>query len=151
MTQAPAFDGEGRPPRRIALRRSLAVRLTSLGFALVCAAAVHFTAAAHLDAIAAVWLAAAAFAVLALSFVRYERGQPALLELTAEGMAAYDRTGRALLQGRIVGASQWAERLLVLAVAGADGQRPKTVVVAADAVDPAAFRELAVRGRHAAY
>lgn len=151
MTQAPAFDSEGRPPRRIALRRSLAVRLASLCFALVCTAAVHFTAAAHLGAIAAVWLAGAAFAALGLSFVRYERGQPVLLELTVEGMAAYDRAGRALLQGRIVGAAQWAERLLVLAVAGADGRRTKTVVVAADAVDAAAFRELAVRGRHAAY
>jgi hypothetical protein len=149
--QASAFEGEGRPPRRIALRRSLAVRLISLCFALVCTAAVHFTVATHLGALAAVWLAAAAFAALGLSFVRYERGQPALLELTAEGMAAYDHAGRALLQGRIVGAAQWAERLLVLAVAGADGSRPKTVVVAADAVDAAAFRELAVRGRHAAY
>lgn len=149
MTQAAVFDGEGRPPRRIALRRSLLVRLASLCFALVCTAAVHFTAAMHLSAIDAVWLAAAAFAALGLSFVRYERGQPALLELTAEGIAGYDSAGRTLLQGRIVGAAQWTERLLVLAVAGADGRRPKPLVVAADALDAAAFRELAVRGRQA--
>ena len=149
MTQAVAFDGEGRAPRRIALRRSFLVRLASFCFALVCTAAVHFTAAAHLGAIAAVWLAAAAFAALGLSYVRYERGQPALLELTADGIAGYDSAGRTLLQGRIVGAAQWAEWLLVLAVAGADGRRPTRLVVAADALNAAAFRELAVRGRHA--
>jgi hypothetical protein len=148
LTQAGAFEHERRSPRRIALRRSLAVRLAALCFALVCTAAVHFTAAAHVGALGAVWLAAAAFAALALSFVRYERRQPALLELTAEGITGYDGAGRALHQGHIVGASQWAERLLVLAVAGSDGRRPKAWIVAADALGAAAFRELAVRGRH---
>jgi hypothetical protein len=148
--RAAAFDCDGRAPRRIALRRSPFVRLAALGFALVCTAAVHFSAAAHLGAIEAIGLAAAAFAALGLSFVRYERAQPALLELTAEGVAAYDSAGRPLLQGRIVGAAQWARLLLVLAVQGADGRRPTAFVVAADAVDAAAFRELAVRGRHAA-
>ncbi|HEX7682078.1 MAG TPA: hypothetical protein VF446_00810 [Trinickia sp.] len=132
------------------LRRSPSVRLVSLAFALVCTAAVHFTVAAHLGALDALWLAAAAFATLGVSFVRYERRQPRQLELSPEGVACYDDAGRALFQGRIVGAAQWAERLLVLAVAGADARRPTALIVAADAVDAAVFRELAVRGRNGA-
>ncbi len=151
MTRATGPDVEAGTPRRIALRRSLSVRLASLAFALVCAAAVHFTATAHLGPIDALWLAGAALAAFGLSFLRYERAQPTLLELTSEGLAAFDGAGRALFQGRIVGVAQWAERWLVLAVAGADARRPKAFIVAADAVDAAAFRELAVRGRHAAF
>ncbi len=149
MTQAAGGDRARGTPWRIALRRSLAVRLAVLAFALVCTAAVHFTAAAHIGASAAVWLAVAACAALGVSFMRYERRQPAWIELTCEGVAAFDDTGRALLQGRIAGAAQWAGRLLVLAVAGVDG-RQDTLVVAADAVPAAVFRELAVRARHAA-
>ncbi|MGN6317992.1 hypothetical protein [Trinickia sp.] len=133
------------------LRRSLTVRAASLAFALVCTAAVHFTAAQHLGVPDAIWLAAAAFAALAVSYVRFERRQPMLLELTPDGVIGYDAGGRTLFYGPIVGAAQWAERLLVLAVAGADARRPRAVLVAADSVDGAAFRELAVRGRQGAY
>jgi hypothetical protein len=55
-----------------------------------------------------------------------------------------------LFEGRIVGFKQWAERLLVLAVAGAGARGSTAFVVAADAVDAPGFRALAVRGRHAA-
>jgi hypothetical protein len=151
MTPAAGLDCQAGAPRRIVLRRSVSVRLSSLAFALVCAGAVHFTVAAHFGLIGALWLAAAALAALGLSFLRYERGQPSLLELTPEGLAAFDGSGRSLFQGRIVGVAQWAERWLVLAVARGNARRPKAFIVAADAVDAAAFRELAVRGRHAAF
>jgi hypothetical protein len=151
LTRIVGHDFEAGMPRRIALRRSLSVRLASLAFALVCATAVHVTMAAHLGPIDALWLAAAALAAFGLSFVRYERRQPMLLELTSEGLAAFDGAGHALFQGRIVGVAQWAERWLVLAVAGPNARRPQAFVVAADAVDAAAFRALAVRGRHAAF
>jgi hypothetical protein len=138
-------------PRRFTLRRSRTVRLASLAFALVCAAAVHAAATAHVGAIDAIWLSGAALAALGVAFAGHERRQPALIELTVEGLAAFDRSGRTLFEGRIVGFTQWAERLLVLAVAGSGGRRPTAFVVAADAVDAEAFRVLAVRGRHAAH
>lgn len=138
-------------PRRVTLRRSRTVRSAALAFALVCTAAVYVTIEAHLGAVDAIWLAAATLAVLGWSLARYERRQPSLLELTPEGLAAFDRMGRPLFQGRIVGFTGWAERLLVLAVAGADTGRSHAFVVCADAVDANAFRALAVRGRHAAY
>ncbi|RDU97098.1 protein YgfX [Trinickia dinghuensis] len=150
MTQA-GLDVEPGAPRRVTLRCSRTVRLASAAFALVCAAAVHVCATAHVGAIDALWLSGAALAALGVSFVRHERGQPASIELTPEGVAAFDRTGRPLFQGRIVGFAQWAERVLVLAVAGGGMRRAKAFVVAADAVDAAAFRALAVRGRHATH
>ncbi|MGN6082474.1 hypothetical protein [Trinickia sp.] len=146
-----AFEVEPGAPRRVALRRSRTVRLAASACALVCTAAVHATATAHLGAIDALWLAGATLAALGVSFVHYERRQPALLELTPEGLAAFDGAGRALFQGRIVGFSGWAERLLVLAVAGADSRRSHAFVVCADAIDAGAFRALAVRGRHAVH
>ena len=150
MTEAAGFDREPGRPRRVALRSSVAIRLASLAFVVVCAGAAYATAAAHLGKIDALWLAVTVVAALGVCLVRHERRQPALLELTGEAIAAFERCGRARLQGRIVGATQWAERLLVLAVDGADGRRPNVLIVAADSVDAAAFRELAVRGRHAA-
>jgi hypothetical protein len=145
------FDYDAGAPRRVTLRRSRTVRLASLAFSLIGAACVHEAAASHLGAIDAFCLAGALVAALAVSYLRYERRQPALIELTAEGVAAFDGAGRSLFQGRIVGFAQWAERLLVLAVAGADVRRSHTIVICADALEPAAFRALAVRGRHAAY
>ncbi len=149
MTEA-GPDGDTRAPRRVTLRRSRAVRLASLGFALVSAAAVHFAAAAHLSAVDALWLAGAVLATLGVAFVRYERRQPAFIELTAEGVAAFDVKGRPLFQGCIVGFAAWAEQLLFMAIGSSDMRRSHTLVLCADSVDPEAFRALAVRGRHAA-
>jgi hypothetical protein len=143
----PDLEADSRAPRRVTLRRSRAVRLAAFSFGCVCVAAVHSTVAAHMGVVDALWLAGAAAAALWASFARYERRQPLLLELTPDGIAGFDRAGRCLFQGRIAGCSQWAERLLVLAVTGAKG-RVDTFVVAADAVDAACFRLLAVRGRH---
>lgn len=133
------------------LRRSRTVRLASLAFALISSAAVHFAATAHFGTVDALWLAGAVLAALGVSFLRYERRQPASIELTPEGLAAFDAAERPLFQGRIVGFTGWAERLLVFAVADADVRRSHTFVVCADCVDAAAFRALAVRGRHAAH
>jgi O-antigen/teichoic acid export membrane protein len=150
LTQANT-ERDGRAPRRVTLRRSRAVRLAACAFALVGAAAVHVTAAAHLAGIEALWLAAAVLAALGIAFARYERRQPAFIELTVEGVAAFDSAGRPLFAGRIVGFTRWAERLLFFAIAGADERCGATLIVCADSVDAAAFRALAVRGRHAAY
>ena len=150
MTQA-SFDDDAGAPRRMTLRRSRTMRLASLAFSLLAAACVHYTAASHLGAMDALWLAGALLATLGVSYLHYERRQPALIELTAEGVAAFDGAGRPLFQGRIIGFAQWAERLLVLAVAGSNVRRSNSIVVCADALEPPAFRTLAVRGRHAAY
>jgi hypothetical protein len=147
------LEAEPGAPRRVTLRRSRTVRSVASAFALVCTAAVYFTVEARLGVADALWLAGAAFAALGISLARYERRQPSLLEFTPEGLAAFDSAGRPLFQGRIVGFSGWAERLLVLAVGGsrADARPSHAFVVCADAVDAQAFRALAVRGRHAAY
>ena len=151
MTQAGhhLIDARG-ASRRVTLRRSRAVRLASLAFALIGAAAVHFAASAHLGAVDSLWLAGAALAAQGLSYVRYERRQPSAIEVTVEGIAALDAKGCPLFQGRIVGFTHWSERLLVLAIGAADTSRRRTLVVCADSIDAAAFRALAVMGRHAA-
>jgi hypothetical protein len=138
-------------PRREPLRHRRARTPARRAAPSASAAAVHAAATAHVGAIDAIWLSGAALAALGVAFAGHERRQPALIELTVEGLAAFDRSGRTLFEGRIVGFTQWAERLLVLAVAGSGGRRPTAFVVAADAVDAEAFRVLAVRGRHAAH
>jgi hypothetical protein len=52
------------------------------------------------------------------------------------------------MHGSLTGASQWGTSLLALELRR--GKRRATVLVAADALDPEAFRTLAVRARCAA-
>ncbi|MFP6558490.1 hypothetical protein WJ542_09205 [Paraburkholderia sp. B3] len=113
-------------------------------------------------ATAAVWTALApwfgparavppALAILAacgLSVAAWRRRQPAALEIGPDSFATYSNAGACLFQGRLTGASQWGSALLALSVQ--DAARRATVLVAADAVGRAAFRELAVRARCAA-
>ncbi len=135
----------------IALSRSAAVRAATLAFALLAALAVHSIVMPRGGAAAAVALAAATFAALALAAVAHERRQPGALSLEPDGVAVYDRSGRMLLRGRIAGCAQWASLLLVIAVMPHGGMRAARLLVAADALPADAFRELAVRARHAAY
>jgi hypothetical protein len=53
------------------------------------------------------------------------------------------------VRGRFAGYTQWANRLLVIAVTPHGGARAVPLLVAADALPAEAFRELAVRARHA--
>ncbi|MFM0736758.1 hypothetical protein PQQ51_05875 [Paraburkholderia xenovorans] len=118
-------------------------------FVLIASLAVHSCLASHLGARQAVPLAFAAAALLTFLAVKHEAARPVALRIGPQGLSAWDRAGRLVAQGRIAGCSQWSSRLLVLALAPEQG-RPHTLLVAADALPRPVFRELAVRGRHAA-
>ncbi|WP_156954412.1 protein YgfX [Paraburkholderia acidipaludis] len=92
--------------------------------------------------------ALAILAACGLSVVAWCRRQPTALEIGPDSFVTYSRAGARLFQGRLMGASQWGSALLALSVQGEAGRA--TVLVAADAVGRAAFRELAVRARCAA-
>jgi hypothetical protein len=77
--------------------------------------------------------------------VKHEYAQPVALKIGPDGLFAWDRAGSLLMQGRIAGCSQWSGRLLVLALAPDHG-RSRTLLLAADALPAAVFRELAVLG-----
>jgi hypothetical protein len=100
-----------------------------------------------------VWQAApAALAVLAslvLAANHHWRAEPGALKIGPDGLTVWNRSGQLLAEGRIAGCSQWSGRLLILALAGASGRR-RALLIAADALPAAAFRELAVLGRRAA-
>jgi hypothetical protein len=136
-------------PRRIALSRSVAVRAATFAFALVVALAVRGVIAPLAGDSAAVALGAAVFGALALAACAHERRQAAVLYLEPDGIAAYGRCGALIVRGRFAGYTQWANRLLVIAVTPHGGARAVPLLVAADALPAEAFRELAVRARHA--
>jgi hypothetical protein len=112
------------------------------------AAAVWTALAPWLGAARAVPPTLAFLAACGLSAAAWRRRQPAVIEIGPDSFSAYSRTGARLFQGRLSGASQWGSMLLALSVEG--GARRATVLVAADALGRAAFRELAVRARCAA-
>ncbi len=105
--------------------------------------------ASWLGAWQAVPLALAAFALLALCAVRHDRARPAALKMGRESLTAWGRAGNPLVHGRIAGCAHWSDRLLVLTLTPDTG-RQHTLLVPADTVPAAVFRELAVRGRRSA-
>jgi hypothetical protein len=139
------------PAPRVALRASagLAGVLVACvaGAALACriaAAPVIGSSGATLVALlVAMWLASRARAA-------WRERVPARLgiEAGAGSLAAFDRAGRLLAEGRIVDGVQWSDLLLVLTVRGRSG-RAATLLVPADAVDVSTFRVLSVLGRRA--
>jgi len=138
-----------RAPQRIALRRSFAMRAASAVFIATASAAVYGCLSSWLGAWQALPLTLAAFALLALGSVRYDRAQPVALTVGRESLAAWGRAGILLAQGRIAGCAHWGDRLLVLVLKPEEG-RSHTLLVPADTVPPAVFRELAVRARRRA-
>jgi hypothetical protein len=145
------LDWSQRAGQSVTLARSAAVRAATFAFALLAALAVHGVATPRSGGAAGLALAAATFAALTLAAVAHERRRPAALSLEADGIAVYDASGRMSLRGRIAGCAQWASLILLIVVMPHDGTRASRVLVAADAVSADAFRELAVRARHAAF
>ncbi|MCG5074608.1 hypothetical protein [Paraburkholderia tagetis] len=82
-----------------------------------------------------------------LAFQAWRRAQPAFIEIGTDRFAAIARTGAYLIDGRLLGASQWGAALLALAVE--QGGCRKTLLVAADSLDTETFRILAVSARSA--
>ncbi|WP_332261477.1 protein YgfX [Burkholderia sp. WSM2230] len=138
-----------RAPQRIALRRSFTMRVATAVFTATASAAVYSCMSSWLGAGQAVPLTLAAFALLALCSVRHDRAQPVALTMGREGLTAWGRAGILLVQGRIAGCAHWSDRLLVLVLKPEEGCR-QTLLIPADTVPPAVFRELAVRARRRA-
>ncbi|CAH2774035.1 MAG: FIG00454574: hypothetical protein [uncultured Paraburkholderia sp.] len=138
-----------RAPQRIALRRSFTMRVVSAACVATASAAVYSCVSSWLGVLQALPLALAAFALLALCSVRHDRAQPVALTMGRESLTAWGRAGILLAQGRIAGCAHWSDRLLVLVLKPEEGRR-NTLLVPADTVPPAVFRELAVRARRRA-
>ena len=136
-------------PQRIALRRSVAMRVMLGVFVMTATAAVHACLAAQLGAWQAVPLTLAVCALLVLAARRHEQAQPVALKIGPNGLSVWGRAGVLLAQGRIAGCSQWSGRMLVLALAPEQG-RTRTLLFSADALPAPVFRELAVLGRRGA-
>jgi hypothetical protein len=135
--------------QRIALQRSFAMLAALILFVLAATWATYTCAASHLGAWQAVPLTLAVTVLLTLCAIRHERAQPVALRLGRDSLSAWGRAGTLLAHGRIAGCSQWSGRLLVLSLKPEAG-RASTLLLAADALPPAVFRELSVLGRRAA-
>jgi hypothetical protein len=137
---------EGVP--RISLRPSLTLLFILAAGIGMATASVWTVLAPWLGALRAIPLTLAFLAACCLAVAAWRRSQPASIEIGPDSFVAYSRGGARLLQGHLAGASQWGASLLALAVRA--GKRRATLLVAADAIKPEAFRELAVRARCAA-
>jgi hypothetical protein len=153
VPDAPAGRDSAFLPRRagaprILLRQSVALLLvlaTGIG---VAGGAVYTALAPWLGAARAVLPTLAFLAVCGLATAAWRRKQPAVIEIAPDWLAASSHDGTPIVQGRLTGASQWGTSLLALELRR--GKRRAAVLVAADALDPEAFRTLAVRARSAA-
>jgi len=137
-----------RPASYILLRPSVALHIV-LALAIgIAAMALHSALSAWLGALRTVPLTLAFVAGCGLASVAWARVQPAVIEIGPDSLVVWARNGVRVAQGRLTGASHWGARLIALQVQGA--ARRTTVLVAADALDRAAFHTLAVRARCAA-
>ncbi|WP_296656889.1 hypothetical protein [Paraburkholderia sp.] len=132
----------------ILLRRSAALHVVLAAGIGVAAAAVHTSLAPWLGDARAIVPTLASLALCGLAAAAWHRTQPAVIEMGPDFLAAYGKDGACTARGRLTGASQWGTSLLALTVEGSAGRT--TVLVAADALEPDAFRTLAVRARCAA-
>ncbi|MGA7817868.1 protein YgfX [Caballeronia sp.] len=131
--------------RRHGVRASQWMRGAVLAFICLAAGSV-FQCVSALSGLADAGVAAltAAFA-LGASAYRGERRQPIAFEIGQDGLTTWNRAGHRQYR-RIVGCAQWSNALLALTLLSATNQR-SPFLVAADALDTHAFRELAVRAR----
>ncbi|NLP62464.1 protein YgfX [Paraburkholderia sacchari] len=132
---------------RIALRPSWALHALLLAGVLIATTAFFTTFAPWLGAWRALPPALALGVAGLLAFQAWRRAQPAFVEIGADRFAAFARTGVQLVDGRLLGASQWGAALLALVVE--EGGRRKMLLVAADSLDAETFRILAVSARSA--
>jgi hypothetical protein len=144
----PAFLSRREGAPRIVLRLSPTLLFLLAAGIAVAAAAVWTALAPWFGSARAVPPALAMLAAGGLSLAAWCRRQSAAIEIGPDSFATWSRAGACLLRGRLTGASQWGSALLALSVQGE--VRRATVLIAADAVDRAAFRKLAVEARCAA-
>ena len=138
-------------PTVVSLRRSSALCAATLAFAVIAAFGLYALLAPLAGAPGGLALSVAGCAALLLAARAQGCGHAVALGIEPDSIAVYDREGGILLRGPIVGCTQWANRLLVIAVRPMGRTRAASLVVAADALDGETFRTLAVRARHAAH
>jgi hypothetical protein len=147
-------DPASLPPRpgvtRLLLRRSATLHFVIAVAVCVATAAVHTALAPWFGAALAGGPSLVFLGIGALAFAAWSRRQAAVIEIGPDSLVAYGRDGATVAQGRLVGASQWGASLLALVVQPREGRRRTTVLVTGDALEPEAFRVLAVRARSAA-
>ncbi|WP_228975555.1 hypothetical protein [Paraburkholderia gardini] len=149
-TAGPAYLAGSAPSdgshRRIALRRSPAVRWAIAIFVMIATSAMFTCLAPRPGAGPALPLVFTVFILLAASARGWERTQPRWLRIGANGLWLWNERDATPVQARITGCSQWSNRLLILAIAGETGPL-KPLFIAADAVPASVFLELSVLGR----
>jgi hypothetical protein len=135
----------------MALRRSRMLAWFGLAGACACALAVMLALAPRIGTAAGIAVAFAVGIVLAVLSQWQERGRPIAIELGLEGaLITWHRRGTPMRHHRIVGHARVGVRLLALRLApygdrpARFGAGPRSVLVAADAIAPAHFRELAI-------
>ena len=133
---------------RIPMRPSRFVLAALVVFIAIAGAAVFECIAGHFGAFDGTVAALVVAALLGVAASRWRRRQPAAIALHADGLTVWDRAGGAQYFF-IIGCAQWGGRLLALTLSSGKN-RPRTLLVAADAVDSDTFRQLAVRARRAA-
>ncbi|WP_153099822.1 protein YgfX [Paraburkholderia hayleyella] len=132
--------------RSLSLRPSFMLEGTATLFAMVALAAVCQAIGRHFGWVAAGLAGLVTLVLLLASALRYRRRLPVLLKIRPDSLLAQDRRGMTLAQGQIAGCTQWAGCLLVIVLINETG-RAWVLLVAADALAPNAFRELAVLAR----
>lgn len=134
----------------VALHASVLLRVV-LGLFVPAAAAALGAGLAPFVGVTAAVVGAGVVALLLAVFAHSActRCLPAKLRLDAGGgLAAFDRAGRLLAQGRVAGCLHWSDLLVVLAVRRNAG-RTVSLVIPVDALDSRMFRVLSVLGRRA--
>ena len=135
---------------RIALRPSSMLRALSATFIAACATALALVLVPRLGALAGGAFALAGAVVLLVCSRVQERTHPLAIKVGSDSVVTWHRAGATVRRHRLVGHAQFGARLLVLHLAPEErpaAGRLRSVLIAADAVGSARFRELAVTAR----
>jgi hypothetical protein len=137
-----------RPHRdsRIAMRPSRFLLAAMAVFIGVAGAAVFGCVLGHSGVLHGVVAGVICIAALSLAARRWWHAQPVAIESHADSLTTWDRSGEAH-HWQIVGCAQLGGRFLALTLAS---NKKRTLLIAADSIDPDSFRQLAVHARRAA-
>ncbi|MEJ2767676.1 protein YgfX [Mycetohabitans sp. B46] len=134
----------------MALRCSPMLAALGMAGACACALAVMLVLAPRIGFIAAAAVALAVALGLVVCSQWQERMRPIAIKVEPDGVLTWHRQGAPVRYHRIVGHARPAAGLLVLRLAPDEERatrrraRPGSVLIAADAIEPAHFRELAI-------
>ncbi|MCF2133195.1 MULTISPECIES: protein YgfX [Mycetohabitans] len=132
------------------LRHSRMLAALGVAAACACALAVMLALVPRISLIAAAAAALAVALVLAVFSQWQERKRPVAIKVGPDGAVTWHRQGAPVRYHRILGHARPAAGLLVLRLAPDDERAtwhsagPGSVLIAADAIEPSHFRELAI-------